>query len=161
MSNFAAVECAIPRFATLCGGVSRDRLPLSLSRGRETSRDRSVDDTRRRNENEDARREIERERAYLLSGGRLYSGDNVVVAAGVHRRSGGFTACHELHSTPAYHHRRSWLGERRFKFDLKRCDSQEAGVCERSAQNHDRACSRFDLLSSGNTKLHLFLTSCR
>lgn len=30
------------------------------SRGRETSRDRSVDDTRRRNENEDAQREIDR-----------------------------------------------------------------------------------------------------
>lgn len=62
MSNFTAVEYAIPRFATLCGGVSRDRLPLSFSRGRETSRDRSVDDTRRRNENEDPRREIEMER---------------------------------------------------------------------------------------------------
>lgn len=57
-----AVEYTIPRVATLCGGVPRDRLPLSLSRGRETSRDRSVDDTRRRNENEDPRREIDRKR---------------------------------------------------------------------------------------------------
>lgn len=33
----------------------------------------------------------------------------------------------------------------RFKFDLKRCDSQEIGVCERSAQDHDRV-HVYDLL---------------
>lgn len=34
----------------------------------------------------------------------------------------------------------------RFKSDLRRCDSQETGVRERSAQDHDRGRSRCNLL---------------
>lgn len=51
--------------------------------------------------------------AYLLSGGRLYSGDNDVVvapignAAGDHGRGGGFIARRMLHPTTTYHRRRS------------------------------------------------------
>jgi len=51
----------------------------------------------------------------LLSGGRLYSGDNDVVvapignAAGDHGRGGGFIARRMLHPTTTYHRRRSGL----------------------------------------------------
>jgi len=34
----------------------------------------------------------------------------------------------------------------RFKSDRRRCDSQEAGIRERSAQDHDRDRSRCNLL---------------
>ena len=64
-------------------------------------------------------REREREReAYLLSGGRLYSGDNDIVvtpignAVGDHGRSGGFIARRMLYPTITYHRRRSGLRDR-------------------------------------------------
>lgn len=99
----------------------------ALPRPRDVARPTRRRDTRRRNENEDARRkresEKERERvrerkAYLLSGGRLYSGDNDVVVApignavGDRGRGGGFIARRMLHPTTTYHRRRSGLRDR-------------------------------------------------
>lgn len=44
----------------------------------------------------------------------------------------------------------------RFKSDLRRCDSQETGVRERSAQDHDRGRSRCNLLfrNTGRNQLN-------
>lgn len=93
----------------------------SLSRGRETSRDRPVDvirvDVMKTKMHDEWESKRERE-AYLLSGGRLYSGDNDIVVApignvvGDHGRRSGFIAHRMLHPMTTYHRRRSGLRDR-------------------------------------------------
>jgi len=97
--------------------VPRDRPPLSFSleAARRRAADLSmirVDVMKARMHHEQDRRtqrKRERERAYLLNGGRLQSGDNIVVApTGDHGHGGGGSVARgKLHPASAYHRRRS------------------------------------------------------